>query len=265
MTDTVDAHGHVWTAPDDIEWVTESAPGGTSGLVYTLEAFRGECEKTGADRALLVATPHHGPGSPYVRECVAEHDDLYGVVTMDHARNDASERAATLLESPGVVGVRFGGGSLGDVPDGVWDAFAERDAQVQVLAGAEHLPAVERLVSDRPGLTVVLDHLGARNGPPADGEAYGRLASIAEHDHTYVKLTSAPSDARFPHEDVFGHVRRLLEWFGPERLMWGSDYIYRFRSVTPWQTREWLERVPSLSDRDRRVVEGETAARLLPD
>jgi predicted TIM-barrel fold metal-dependent hydrolase len=260
---TVDAHGHVWTAPDEHEWVTESRPAGTRGLVYPLDAFREDCAKTGADRAVLVATPHHGPGSPYVRECVAAHDDLAGVVTMDHAAPGAGERAATLLEAPGVVGVRFAGSDVTDVPESVWTALAARAAQAQVLTTADHLPAVERIADAHPDVTFVLDHLGAREGPAAGGEAYGRLGRIASHENVYVKLTSAPSDERFPHPDVHDHVRRLLEWFGPDRLLWGSDYVYRFRSVTPWQTREWLDRVPALSRADRRTVTERTAARLL--
>lgn len=265
MTEIIDAHGHVWTSPDEFQWVVDSFPAGTTGLVYTIDNFREECAKTSAERALLVATPHHGPGSPYVRECVAQNNDLFGIVTIDHTRDDAVDRTTALLDEPGVVGMRFVGADLADVPAEVWHKFAERDVQAQLLTAAEHLPIVERLARNHPDVTFVLDHLGARDRPVANGDAYGRLEAIAASANTYVKVTSTPSDERFPHVDIFEHVRRLLEWFGPDRLMWGSDYVYRFRSVTPWQTRMWLAQVPTLSDRDRAKIEGETARQLLED
>src|SRR5690606_11667467 len=80
-----------------------------------------------------------------------------------------------------------------------------------------------------PDATVVIDHF-ARIG--ADGmmreQDVASLVALARRPHVYVKLSAywglgagAP-----PYDDLAPMIRRLLDAFGPDRLMWASDGPY---------------------------------------
>ena len=53
------------------------------------------------------------------------------------------------------------------------------------------------------------------------------LAALAAHEHVHCKLSGLVTEAdwlHWPAQDVVSYARRLLELFGPERLMFGSDW-----------------------------------------
>lgn len=235
--------------------------------MYTAEDYFDDVDPLGVDEAVLVATPHHGPGSPYVLDCVERYPDrLYGVVTLDLAGGDIPDQVDATVGRDRIVGVRVGGGELtGDAGlTPLWESLIDHGAQVQFLVSPRHLSAVDRVASAFPDLTVVIDHMGLRN---VDGHAPGvepyALESLAERPNIHVKLTSTPSAERFPHEDIHEHARYLYETFGPRRLLWGSDYIYRFRRVLPWQTREFIDHLGFLGPNDRDRILGRNMADLL--
>jgi L-fuconolactonase len=263
----IDAHGHAWAPPDRHPWVSEVLPGGATSLVYTVEDYLADCETLDVDAAVLVATPIHGPGSPYTLECLREREDLYGVVLVDVSAPDAGERARELLGTDRVLGFRLSADELRATPEAVWEALSDAGGHVNLMVAPEDYPDVARLAEEHPEVTFVLDHLGlfpGAEGYPADGEAFGAVRDVAARPNAYAKVTHTPSSARYPFPDVHDHVAALLDAFGVERLLWGSDYVYHFKRVLPWQTVEFLESVPVLSARDRRRLLGENYAALLP-
>jgi len=67
-----------------------------------------------------------------------------------------------------------------------------------------------------------------------------------------VKVSSLPRSAEepWPYPDLHGYVRNLMEWFGPERLMLGSDYPW----MDGWDAYDrclsWIEEAEFVSARD---------------
>ena len=53
--------------------------------------------------------------------------------------------------------------------------------------------------------------------------------SLARHPNVVVKCTGTPalSHEPFPFLDLWPHIRRIVDEFGIERLMWGSDITRR--------------------------------------
>ncbi|MFB6138317.1 MAG: amidohydrolase [Halobacteriaceae archaeon] len=268
----VDAHTHAWTHEEVIAWETGGPPDAEQ-IVYTADDVRDDMDRLGAERACLVATPIHGTGSPYTRRVVAAHpEEFYGVLWLDYLADDVAERVHEALEIDNVLGFRFyveeGGEWLtSDALDPFWEALAAHDApQVQFLLRPELLEDVATLAGEHPGVTFVVDHVGqpVPGEDPADAPPWAAIRDVAAHSNTYVKLTHTSSDAVYPFSDLHPYARVLLEAFGSERLLWGSDFIYHFKEATPWETLHFLDEMSFLSTGDRRDLLHRTFESMLP-
>jgi predicted TIM-barrel fold metal-dependent hydrolase len=85
----------------------------------------------------------------------------------------------------------------------------------------------ERLVADFPHITFVLVHAGMLEGDDPETVAIWEagLQRLAAHDNVVVKLTGLGTFVRRLDRDLIAFiVRRCLDWFGPERCMWGSNF-----------------------------------------
>lgn len=262
----VDAHAHVWTSSEERRWVDPVMPPGVERMVYTEENYREEMETLGIDRAVLVATPIHGPGSPYTTAQVASNPEFYGIVLADQHATDIESHLEGIFGHERILGVRMTAEDLDAATAAYWEWLNQREKQVHLLLSPDELGAVREYVERYPGITFVVDHLGLY---PAVGQRspaerpYALVESLAEYDNVFVKVTHTPSEQPFPFEDIHGFVRILVDEFGSDRLLWGSDYIYHFKRVTPQQTREFLDELPFLSRRDRANLLGRTVDKLL--
>ena len=73
-----------------------------------------------------------------------------------------------------------------------------------------------------------------------------------------MKATGAPSYSReaYPYRDIHGHIRKLYDAYGPERMFWGTDIT---RMPCSWHQCVTLftEELPWLKGRDLDLVMGE--------
>ncbi len=126
---------------------------------------------------------------------------------------------------------------LQDIEDTAWilgpavqpglAAMARHGLRFDALVKPRHLPVIGELAQRHPALPVVIDH-GAKpdiaNGgfePWAD-----HMARLARATPWCCKVsglvTEATADWRI--DDLRPYVDHLLATFGPDRLMWGSDW-----------------------------------------
>lgn len=111
-------------------------------------------------------------------------------------------------------------------------AVAARGWTFDACVRAHQLSDVTALADAVPELTVVLDHLGK----PAIGTAGAPLApdvgwlsaigELAQHPQVSCKLSGLPAEAggAWSEAQVIPFLDAALEAFGPERLLWGSDW-----------------------------------------
>ncbi|KAA2213470.1 amidohydrolase family protein [Teichococcus oryzae] len=146
---------------------------------------------------------------------------------------DAPRRIAELAADPLLVGLRP---MVHDIPDDDWllrpalapalAAMARHGLVFDALLRPRHFPHLLPLLDRHPGLSVVLDH----GGKPAIAEGASgwaeALAELARHPNLCCKLsglaTEAPAD--WDIETLRPYAAEILRCFGPERVMWGSDW-----------------------------------------
>lgn len=190
----------------------------------------------GMQRAVLVAPTfgYNHDRAPLVDALQSAGAQLAGV-----ARLTGSEPAVELdaLAACGVVGVRLdlrhdGIGTIARLRAGsATREWAKRQWFVQVQADAADWASIAEALAVWP-VDLVIDHCGLPD--PAVGldqpgfEAVCRLATRPGSSRTWIKLSGAFRWSRqpWPHADTDAYAQRLVECFGPERCVWGSDWPF---------------------------------------
>jgi L-fuconolactonase len=115
-----------------------------------------------------------------------------------------------------------------------WAPLEEHRAVVSLNVASQAIPVVSSLAGRYGACSFAISHLGDpgsfRDAPAvADAEDQIRhLLSLSAHDNAYVKISGlyAVSDPphAYPHPQATPFVRLLLDAFGPNRCLWGSDF-----------------------------------------
>lgn len=273
---TVDTHTHAW-GPDtpELPWGADVLPPEWSGP-YTSRELVSDMDAAGVDDAVVVTTPLYGRGiraNEYTMRAIEAHPNrLWGVGLMEFFPDDPEAVRSTLRRVVGhdrMLGVRMhaclsyaehptdldrtADWILDDALEPFWEEAGRLDTAVFVFPKAEQLSMVETLAGRYPDVQFVVDHMAYPDETTRPDDApWAEFEGVADHGNVAVKVSSLPrsSDDDWPYESLHGYVRTLLEWFGPERLMLGSDYPW----MDDWADYEgclsWIEETPFCSARD---------------
>ncbi len=277
----LDSHTHTWGPPSEAHpWINgplveESVSSFSVDPVFRNEALLAEMDAVGVDEAVVVGYPIcEWTDNWYTVEAAREHDRLYGVVMLDQFADGAADDLREAMAVDGVLGFRLGGlcpydrmwetfdRSVTWLREAVeetefWEAAAETDALVQILVRGEQLDQALELVERYPDLTYLFDHFAyAEPDEPLGEGVYETFSALAEYDSVGVKVSEIvhQSAEAHPYADMHDHVRWLLDEFGRERVVWGSDFPNVSDEAAYGQTLSWLDAVDGLSTGDRRWI-----------
>ncbi|MFJ4681753.1 amidohydrolase family protein [Streptomyces sp. NPDC091377] len=236
---TVDAHHHVWDlSVRDQDWIT--GPGlAPLRRDFAVTDLAPEALAAGTDRTVLVQTVTVAEETPEFLALAAGHELIAGVVGWtDLTAPGVADELARLTALPGgahLKGIRH---QVQAEPDPRWllrpdvhrglSAVAHAGLVYDLLVLPHQLPAAARAAADHPGLTFVLDHLGK---PPIASGALEPWATavriLAARPNTVCKLSGMVTEAdlrSWTVADLRPYAEVVLDAFGPDRLMFGSDW-----------------------------------------
>ncbi|MGW7543576.1 amidohydrolase family protein [Streptomyces sp. NPDC054770] len=236
---TVDAHHHVWDlSVRDQDWIAgpELQPLRRN---FTVEDLEPEAAAAGVTGTVLVQTITVPEETPEFLALADTHDLVAGVVGWtDLTRPDVTEELARLRALPGgsyLKGIRH---QVQGEPDPEWllrpdvgrglAALADAGLVYDLIVQAHQLPAAAKAAETHPQLTFVLDHLG--KPPIADGtlEPWATaVRALAALPNTVCKLSGMVTEAdaaSWTVDDLRPYAETVLDAFGPDRLMFGSDW-----------------------------------------
>ena len=131
------------------------------------------------------------------------------------------------------------------------------------------LPQVGELAKRNPNTTLVIDHLGLEQPfhPPAPKEPWAELPhllALAPHKNIVVKISGACtlSHEPFPYRDIRAPVSRILDTFGLDRCMWGTDWTRAVNLLTYKQGVDAFRAKDWLSDSDRATLMGGSLSKI---
>ena len=240
----IDAHQHFWApARGDYDWMPMDEP-------------RLARRYLPADLAPVLAT-HGIEGTVLVQAAATIHETEYmlgladatpfvaGVVGwVDFERAEDRRQLERLAAHPKFVGIRP---MIQDIPDDDWmlrddvqwgfAAVSELGLTFDALGFPQHLANFLTILTRYPDMRVVVDHCMKPRirDHSAEGFAFWAegMARIAAETGAFCKLsglvTEAEEDWRVA--DLQPYADHVLEVFGPERVMWGSDWpVCRLRT-----------------------------------
>jgi L-fuconolactonase len=170
----------------------------------------------------------------------------------------------------GIVGIRLPAGSRANCTDPLaqWRTAADLDLVVSAPSNPKSLLSDEfaEVVREFPNLSIVIEHLagiGKAQEPPYD--TFKQILELAQHPNLSIKLPGFGEicPVPLPFDPIPPLADMAIEAFGPQRVMWGSDY-------PPVSTREGYdnsltvpqEYLSGLSEEDREWIFGKTALKI---
>jgi L-fuconolactonase len=213
----------------------------------------------------------------YLLECCRLYPTRFAaVVGIDVGSPQAAQELRKLVNQ-GARGVRLrpnARSATGD-PFQIWQAVSDLGIVVSCVGSSAQFasPEFASLIESCPKAKIVLEHLGGGNRPDAsDLERADRLRAfdLARFPNVFLKLPGlgeliarsaalpgigAPWQASLPNT-----LRVALELFGPERLMWGSDFpVVSSREGYSNALRWCQEALHHLSGAEQALIFGGTA------
>jgi L-fuconolactonase len=274
---TVDAHQHFWDpGRADYPWLTDAlAPIRRS---FGPKDLRPALAERGIDRTVLVQTRSSLEETREFLAVAASTDFVAGVVGWaDLTDPDVPASLESLrlgLGGTRLVGLRH---QVHDEVDPRWllrddvrrgfRAVEEAGLVYDFLVRTRELPAAAATARDFPTIRFVIDHAGKppiRTGQIEDWAA--AMAPFARLQNVACKLSGMITEADWTAwrpDDLVPYVRRAVEWFGDDRLMFGSDWPVCLVAGSYAQVFDALQfALGGCSDEARAKIFGANAARV---
>jgi len=232
----IDAHQHFWQiGKHDCHWPTPDL-----GAIYRdfgLTDLLPLAQWAGITGSVLVQTQESDADTDYLLALAEQSDFIKAVVGwVDLAATSAPARIAHLAAHPKLRGLRP---MLQGLSDDAWilqpalelaiAAMKEHQLAFDALVYTRHLPHLEAFARRHPDLPIVIDHAAkpaviATDHPAVDW--CNAMASIARLTNVHCKISGLPTEAGRDQglAELLPYIKHLLDIFGAERLMWGSDW-----------------------------------------
>lgn len=230
----VDAHQHFWDpARGEYGWLTPDNP---IHRVYSPADLHPLMVQAGVDATIIVQAAPTAAESDYMLGIARAAPWILGVVGwIDLEAAEAVKEVQHRAGDPLFLGVRP---MLQDLPDPDWilqaklepalNAIATEGLVFDALILSHQIPAITELAKRHPQLSIVLDH--AAKPQMGDADAMTKWAPAMEKlamlPNVTCKVSGLLTELRpgGSRDNVARAIGILFDLFGPERLVWGSDW-----------------------------------------
>ncbi len=230
----IDAHQHFWAlARGDYGWLSPAL----SAIYrdFLPEDLEPQLKTAGVDGTVLVQAAPTTAETEFMFSLADQNPFIKGVVGwVDFENPQSVAMIDRYMQHAAFVGLRP---LIQDIEDDDWmlrpdlapifDALIARDLTFDALTLPQHLPNLRQLLARYPDMRVVIDH----GSKPLirDGILHGwaeDMAALARDTSAFCKLSGLVTEAKpdWGVEDLRPYVDHLLTHFGPDRLIWGSDW-----------------------------------------
>lgn len=271
----IDAHQHFWELNRfDYGWLNAS----------DLEPIRRDyvpadlgprLKACGIDRSVFVQTRHEVEENRWALQLCESNPFLAGIVGwVDLASEQCEQQLLEFKDHPKFLGIRH---ITQDEPDDDFIIRPEVIRGLQVLQKhqvpfdllffVKHLKHAVTVARQCPDLPLVIDHLAKPRIKEQSFEDWEtNFRSAAKCQNVYCKLSGMVTEADWKNwkpADLKPYLEIALDAFGPQRLMYGSDWPVCELAANYEQVYSALEEnISTLSESEQEQILGKTAARF---
>jgi len=225
----IDSHVHV-VSTDEVSYPRKATPETASQhstATVTAEELLALASKEDLDKIVLVQSfAAYAFDNRYSADVARQFPDRFAFVCgVDPGAPDAAEASRHWVEE-GACGLRV----LAFAPDfdanvlrPTFEVASSSGVAVCLLATPHVLGQLDRVLADYPRLTLVLDHCGLQSlDSEQDDLGAPALVALATSANAALKISTRVFDHVVGSPRVV--VEKLVDRFGAERIMWGSDF-----------------------------------------
>jgi len=224
----IDPHVHVWKHDPAFPFAKEAHPPARDA---TPEMLLDLMKANGVSKTVIIQVIHYRYDNSYLASVLQRYPQYFQGVARVDPLDPAAPDHLSRLTGQGFKGVRISpaGNAAGDWISGplmppLWRRCEQLEVPMTVLAPITRIPEVGALIEHYPDLTVVIDHMA--DCPVDQPKELDKLIALQRYPNVFVKVshTWSLSHQPYPYLDAQEHVKRLYAAFGPQRLMWATDW-----------------------------------------
>lgn len=231
----IDSHQHFWKYhPVKDAWITDDMKVIQSDFLP--EHLHAILQQNGVHGCVAVQADQSETETQFLLDLAATHPFVKGVVGwVDLRADNLSERLDHFSQFEKLKGFRH---IVQGEPDPAFllredfrqgvHTLMQYDLSYDILVYPIQLPAVEKFVQLFPEHRLVIDHMAKPYCKTGDIAAWEKsMRAIAQSGNVYCKLSGLVTEADWQHwtaQDFQPYLDVVLEAFGPQRLMYGSDW-----------------------------------------
>jgi len=224
----VDAHVHVFERNPRFPFASGAHPPAEDAPPEKLIALM---RSNGVARTVIIQVIHYKWDNSFLLSVLKRHPTLFqGVCRVDPEDPTAPDELTRLTED-GFRGVRLSpaADASGDwirssLMPPLWRRCRGLKVPMTILAPATRLLDLVPLIEANPELTVVIDHMA--DCPLDRPDLLQHLIDLARYPRVFVKISDMWSLSKqpYPYPDAQDQVKRLLEHYSAQRLMWATSW-----------------------------------------
>ncbi len=231
----IDSHQHYWKVKrGDYHWMTPSVT--VLYRDYLPADLRPSLLRHNIQKTVLVQAAQTVAETDFLLDIAAADESIAGVVGwLDLEDPRFPEQFEQYRKHPKFIGLRP---MLQDLTDDRWilrpqviaslKLLAETDFPFEFLTYTRHLPFILQTLDSVPQLRAVIDHISKPEICAAKLDPWRELMKRAsQHPNLFCKLSGMITEAdhqRWSVNDLHPYVEHVVECFGFDRVMFGSDW-----------------------------------------
>lgn len=232
---TIDSHQHFWRYdPVRDAWITDAMS--ILKRDFLPEDLERECTLNGVDSTIVVQADQSEEETLFLLDLAEKYERIAGVVGwVDLCSPSVEERLQAFSQYKKLCGFRHIAQAEPDDQFLVGRDFTrgisllrEFGFTYDILIYPKQLPAAMELTASFPEQRFVVDHLAKPQIKDGCSEPWASyMRTIAQNANVFCKVSGLVTEAdwlRWKPEDIWPYLDVVFEAFGPERLMFGSDW-----------------------------------------
>jgi L-fuconolactonase len=225
----IDPHVHVWVNDPRYPWAAETIHPPTRDA--TPEMLLALMKANDVEKTVIVQYIGYRWDNRYAADALKKYPHYFQAVARVNPLDPAAPDHLSKLTEQGFRGVRLSPGLdpaddwiRGPLMPPLWKRAESLRVPMQIFSPTGRMPDIARLVDRYPDLNVVIDHMASC--PVHAPQELAKLLALARYPKIFVKISHTwyLSKEPYPYLDAQENARRLYDVFGPQRLMWGTDW-----------------------------------------